>query len=174
MFDTMTLTKTLGAFCGALLIFLLGNLAAESLYHVGGEHSEEGGPAYVLLAEGEGEGEAQEEVAHEGPSFEEVFAVADAGAGEKMFKQCAACHKLNGVDGTGPHLNGVVGRAVGSVAGYGYSAVLADHGGAWEPEELNAFLTKPKEYAPGTKMGYAGMKKIEDRANLIAYLQTQQ
>jgi cytochrome c len=65
-----------------------------------------------------------------------------------------------------------VNRAVGSVDGYGYSGALVAVADVWDPEHLNGFLTNPKSYAPGTKMGFAGLKSVDDRANLIAYLAT--
>ena len=66
----------------------------------------------------------------------------------------------------------VVGRDIGSVGGFGYSEVLATLEGDWTPEALSGFLEDPRGYANGTKMSYAGMDDVEDRANLIAYLQT--
>ncbi len=169
MFDTMTLTKTLGAFCGSLLVFLLISCAGSALFYTGGGHggaAEE--QAYVIDT---GEGEATAEVADAGPAFAEVYAAADAAAGEKVFAKCKACHKMDGTDGTGPHLNGVVDRAKAAVAGYGYSeAILAVADQAWTAENLNAFLENPKGYMPGTKMSFAGLPKVEDRANVIAYL----
>ena len=170
MFDTMTITKAGGALCGTLLIFLFAKWAGESLYHVSaGGHGEEVAQAYVIDT-GAAEEDTTEVAA--GPTFEEVFASADAAAGEKVWGKCRACHKLDGTDGTGPHLDGVVGRAVASIGGFGYSAVMAGHGGDWTPELLNAFLESPKGLMPGTKMSFAGLPKVEDRANLIAYLQT--
>lgn len=73
---------------------------------------------------------------------------------------------------TGPHMNGVVGRARASVAGYAYSAGMASVQVPWTGEELYAFLKAPKQYVPGTKMGFAGLASPQDRANLIAYLAT--
>ena len=171
MFDTMTVTKAGGALCGAFLIFLLGKWAAETLYHTGpvAHGDEEIAQAYVIDT---GEAEGGEETAEEGPDFATVLASADAGAGEKVFSKCKACHKLDGTNGTGPHLDGVVNRAVGGVAGFGYSDGMAGHGGSWDPETLSAFLENPKGEVPGTKMSFAGLKKVEDRANLIAYLQS--
>jgi cytochrome c2 len=170
MFDTMTVTKTLGALCGSLLVFLLGSWAAESLYHTGGGHGEGAEQAYVIDT-GTEEAAAVEDT---GPDFAEVYASADPSKGEKVFNQCRACHKLEeGANATGPSLYGVVGRGEGDMPGFAYSEVLAASDETWTPDRLNAFLTSPKDYAPGTKMGYAGLKKIEDRANLIAYLSTQ-
>lgn len=164
MFDTMTMTKAVGAVCSMFLVLLLGKWAAEGIYHVGGHG--DGEQAYVI------DTGASETTAEAAPveDFATVFAAADAGAGERLWRQCSACHKLDGTDGTGPHLNGVVDRAKAAVAGFGYSETLAGMDGAWTPENLNGFIANPREYAPGTKMSYSGMKDIEDRANLIAYL----
>ena len=89
-----------------------------------------------------------------------------------MFGKCKACHKIDGSNGTGPHLDGVVGRAVAGVEGFGYSDGMVAHGGNWEPAVLDAFLANPKQAVPGTKMSFAGLPKPEDRVNLIAYLQS--
>ncbi|WP_299694057.1 cytochrome c family protein [uncultured Tateyamaria sp.] len=163
MFDTMTFTKIAASVCGALLVLLLGKWAAEELYHVDGH----GDQAYVIDTGAE---EAAEEVVE--VAFADVFAQADAGAGARIFRQCSACHKLeDGVNGTGPHLYGVVGRAVGSVDSYGaYSGALSEVAEVWTVDALNEFLENPSQYAPGTSMAYRGVKKVEDRANLIAYL----
>ncbi|MCB2134679.1 MAG: cytochrome c family protein [Rhodobacteraceae bacterium] len=171
MFDTMTVTKAGGALCGALLIFLLGKWAAESLYHTGpvAHGGEEVAQAYTIDTGAE---EGRETAAEEGPDFATLLASADAGAGEKVFGKCKACHKLDGTNGTGPHLDGVVNRAVGTAAGFGYSDGMTGHGGNWDPESLNGFLENPKKYVPGTKMSFAGLPKPQDRANLIAYLQS--
>ena len=99
--------------------------------------------------------------------------MADASAGEGVFRNCRACHSLEpGQNGTGPTLYGVVGRAVDAVEGYSYSGALEQVADVWDPEHLNGFLENPREYAPGTKMAYNGLRSVEDRANLIAYLDT--
>ena len=163
MFDTMTLTKVAGGLCGALLVFLLGKWAAEELYHV----EAHGEASYVIeVADAGGE-----EAAEGGVNFDEILASADAGKGANVFKKCSACHKLEeGANATGPYLYGVVGRDIGGVDGYNYSGALTSLEGDWTPEQLNGFLEKPSSYAPGTSMGFAGLKKVEDRANVIAYL----
>ncbi|NNE87927.1 MAG: cytochrome c family protein [Silicimonas sp.] len=169
MFDTMTMTKLLGGFCGAFLVFLLGGFAAEFIYHQAESHDGEHHQAYTIDTGAE---EATEEVAE--VPFGEVFASADAAAGERLWRQCQACHKLEqGANGTGPYLTGVVGRQVASAQGYAYSGSLVEVADVWTPENLNGFLANPKGYAPGTKMAYNGMSKIEDRANLIAWLEGQ-
>ena len=173
MIDTMTGVKIVGGFCGAFLVFLLGGWAAETIYHVGAEShgDEEHAQAYSIEtgAEEEGAGEAVEEV-----PFEEVFASADAAAGEGLWRQCGSCHRLEeGANATGPYLYGVVGRQIAAVDDYGYSATLAELGGAgeaWTPENLSHFLADPSGWAPGTKMTYRGLGDVQDRADLIAYL----
>ena len=160
--DTMTLTKVVAGFCGAFLVFLLGKWMAEEVYHM----DSHGEASYVIEVASTGGGEAEAEV-----SFEELLAAADADKGSKVFKKCAACHKLEaGANSTGPYLYGIVGRAIGGVDGFGYSATLAGLGGDWTPESLDAFLAKPSDFAKGTTMSFAGLKKAKDRVNLIAYL----
>ena len=106
-------------------------------------------------------------------AFADVYAVADASAGEGLYRQCQACHSLEqGANGVGPYLYGVVGRKKHSVDGFNYSDGIRALEGDWTPESLNGFLEAPREYAPGTAMAYNGMSKVEDRANLIAYLST--
>ena len=153
---------------GWLLVFMLGGWAAESLYHVGGEGHGEQAQAYTIDT-----GEEAPAVVEAGPDFATVLASADAAAGEKVFAKCKACHKIDGTDGTGPHLNGVVDRQKAHIEGFPYSdAIKAVADQAWSAENLNGFLTNPKGYMPGTKMAFAGLPKVDDRANLIAYLAT--
>lgn len=171
MFDTMTLTKAVAGACGALLIFLLGTWASDSIYGGKSGEAHEGEEIAQAYSIETGAAETAETAVAEGPDFATLYASADAAAGEKVFGKCKACHKVDGSNGTGPHLNGVVDRAKGSVAGYAYSAaIMALTSESWSPEKLAAFLENPKGYMPGTKMGFAGLGKPEDRANVIAYL----
>lgn len=173
MFDTMTLTKATAAVCGSLLVFLLGSWAADAIYHTGageGHGGEEASQAYTIDTGAE---EASTEVAEAGPAFADVFAAADPAAGEKVFAKCKACHKIDGGDAVGPHLNGIVNRMMHTVDGFVYSeGMMAMTPVAWSPEVINEFLINPKAYIPGTKMAFAGLPKVEDRANVIAYLAT--
>ena len=175
MFNTMTVTKAAGALIGSLLFLLLASWAASALYHVGPSgHVAEGEehPQAYRIAVADAEAPAEGEAAAETVDFTALMASADAAAGEKVFGKCKSCHKIDGTDITGPHLNGVVGRAVAGVAGFGYSDGMKAHGGNWEVEPLQAFLADPKGVVKGTKMSFAGLKKPEDRANVIAYLQS--
>ena len=104
-----------------------------------------------------------------------LLASASSEKGEKLFKKCSACHtyKKDGAGKVGPNLWDIVNRAKADVVGFNYSKDLAEFGGKWGFEELNQFLYKPKEYIPGTKMNFSGLKKIEDRANLVLFLREQ-
>jgi cytochrome c len=171
MFDTMTLTKATGAVCGSLLVYLLISWAGQGLYGMGPAEGHGGEPvAQAYTIDTGAATDAAASTADAGPAFETVLASADVAAGEKVFAKCKACHKIDGTNGTGPHLNDVVGRARGSVADFAYSDAMKSVNDPWTPEHLQEFLTNPKGYVPGTKMGFAGLPKIEDRANLIAYL----
>jgi cytochrome c len=170
MFDTMTMTKVMGGACGALLVFMLGGWAAETIYHGGGSHGEDYAQGYLIEVADADDALAEPE---EQVDFAVVMASASAADGEGLWRNCRSCHALDpGVNGVGPSLYGVVNRAVGAEAGFGYSGALVAVAQTWTPENLQAFLENPKGYAPGTAMGYNGMRKVEDRANLIAYLTT--
>ncbi len=103
-----------------------------------------------------------------------LLAQADVEKGKKVAKKCKACHdvKQGGPNKVGPNLWGIVGASKASKDGFAYSGALGGLGGEWTYDALDAFLKRPKEYAPGTKMAFAGLKKPTDRANLIAYLRT--
>lgn len=106
------------------------------------------------------------------PAFAQ--AAGDAAAGEKVFNQCKACHTIEaGKNRVGPSLHGVVGRQAGSVEGFTYSPAMKSAGLTWTPENLDKYLADPKGTVPGNKMAFAGLKKPEDRANVIAYLSQQ-
>jgi cytochrome c len=103
-----------------------------------------------------------------------AHAEGDAAAGEKVFAKCKACHEVEkGVNKVGPTLKGIVGRAAASVPDYKYSEAMLVKGAeglVWTEENLTAYLPDPKAYVPKTKMAFAGLKKPEDVANIIAYL----
>jgi cytochrome c len=103
-----------------------------------------------------------------------LLASADVGAGEKLAKKCTACHvfEAGGANKVGPALWGVVNKVKAGADGFAYSSALSGFGGNWDYQSLNAFLAKPKAYISGTKMNFAGLKKTEDRANMVAWLRT--
>ncbi len=115
---------------------------------------------------------AEEAAAGDAAGFAAMVAAADVAKGEKVFKKCKACHALDdGNNRVGPHLYNLLDRDIAGVDGFKYSDALAGKGGTWTADELSAFLEKPKGYAPGTKMSFAGLRKEEDRAAVIAYIQ---
>ena len=136
-------------------------------------------PAYAVTTEeapaAEQEAaEAAEPAAEEGSAIAALLATADPEAGRKTAKKCAACHGFDkgGRNKVGPNLWGVVGGETAAVAGYKYSSVLAGLGGTWGYEELDQFLANPRGYLSGTKMGFPGLKKASDRANVILFMRS--
>ena len=133
-----------------------------------GERPEEMGyPIEGVVQEGEGgAAEAEKPIAF-------YLASADAAAGEQVFKKCTACHNADkgGANALGPNLWGVLGEGVGKGAhGFAFSPALSGVGGTWNWDNLSAWLTSPKKFAPGTKMTFAGLSNPQDRANVIAFL----
>ena len=120
--------------------------------------------------------EAEGEGGDSGPGLNTLLASADVAAGEKVFAKCAACHTVNqgGANGNGPNLWGTVGAAIAQgKGGFAFSDALKSKGGQWSFDNLDAWLKSPREFAPGTKMTFAGLGNPVDRANLIAWLNTQ-
>ncbi len=160
---------------GALLVLFFVNWAGGALYTVdngGGQGDDaQASQGYVIAA---AEGEQGEEEVVEEVSFADMLAAADAGKGAKVWGKCKSCHKLEeGAHSTGPSLFGVVGRPIAEASGFEYSVAMQAHAGkSWTEEELNSWLASPREYAPGNKMTFSGLKKETDRVNLIAYLST--
>ena len=101
-----------------------------------------------------------------------LLALGSVEKGKKVFKKCAACHSINAGGGNkiGPKLWNVMFRPVGAVTDYKYSKALSSYGKEWTWEEMNGFLIKPAKWIKGNKMGFAGLKKEEDRASVILYL----
>jgi cytochrome c len=156
------------AILGSLLLFLLLGFFSDLIF-IGVD--EEGGPLAFAVQTEEAESAESADSTAEATDWSALVAAANAGNGEKLFGKCKACHKVqDGVNGVGPSLWGVVGRDIASAEGYGYSDALTGLEGDWTLEALSGFLESPKGYAPGTKMGFGGIKKIGDRVDLIVYL----
>lgn len=126
--------------------------------------------------------EGVEEEAGAGAAAEAPVAIAsllptaDAAKGAEVFKKCASCHTITqgGANGVGPNLYATLGEEMGKgKGGYAFSEALSGKGAKWDFENMNAWLTSPKAFAPGTKMSFAGLSKAEDRANLLVYLNAQ-
>ncbi|BAV64865.1 c-type cytochrome [Sphingobium cloacae] len=150
------------------IIALGGAIVSSQYFH--SERPEKMGYAIEgVEAEGEGGGDS-------GPGLNTLLAQADVAAGEKVFAKCAACHTVNqgGANGIGPNLYATVGDEIGhGKAGFAFSDALKSKGGTWTFEAMDHWLKSPREFAPGTKMTFAGLGNPVDRANLIAWLNTQ-
>lgn len=150
------------------IIALGGAIVSSKFFHE--ERPEKMGYA-IEGVEAEGAGAAAA-----GPGLNTLLASADVAAGEKVFAKCAACHTANqgGANGIGPNLFATVGEGIGQgKGGFAFSEALKSKGGNWTFEALDHWLTSPREFAPGTKMTFAGLGNPADRANLIAWLNKQ-
>ena len=102
-----------------------------------------------------------------------AMAAGDATKGKKVFKKCKACHSIKaGKKKVGPSMFGVVGRKAGTAKGYRFSKAMKGSGLTWDDATLDKFLTKPKKLVKKTKMSFRGLKKDNQRADVIAYLKT--
>jgi cytochrome c len=157
---------------------LLAGVAALAALSACGSDKPAEKPAEVAAVETAPAPAAEAPVA-EAPAAEAPAAVTfasltgDAAAGEKIFGQCKTCHVAEaGVNRVGPSLWGVVGRKAGSIEGFKYSKANLNSGLVWTEEQLFTYLEAPQRTVPGTIMAFAGLKKPQDRADVIAYLKT--
>jgi len=132
-------------------------------------------PGYLVEVADDSAGGAA--VADVPPDWGTVLPAADVAAGEAVFAKCKSCHSAEqgGPNGTGPDLWGVAGRKPGSHGGFAYSAAMTEFGAKqpiWDYEHIYEFVKNPQKYIPGTKMTFVGLKKSEDRINVIAYLRS--
>ena len=111
-------------------------------------------------------------VSSESGNIMALFASTSAADGAKVFKKCLACHSIEkgGPNKIGPNIFGVLNRKAGSISDYKYSKAMAAYGKVWSFEEMNGFLTKPKDWIKGTKMSFIGLKSAKDRAAVILYM----
>ena len=165
--DPLFMNKVIGAVLTAGLIAMTSGFAAHMFYHP----QELESPVYAIGGNAPAETQTAEAPAEPEP-IAAIWATADAGAGEKLAKKCDACHSYDkgGPNKVGPNLWGVVGGARAGAEGFSYSKTLKEMGGSWTVADLDKFLAKPKQFAPGTKMNFAGFKKPEERAEVVRFL----
>ncbi|MEM9734481.1 MAG: cytochrome c family protein [Pseudomonadota bacterium] len=170
--DSFEWNKIFGAGLAAAFVVLGLNFMSDGIFSDGAPETAgfaiEGGPVETTAA-APAEPEGPEPIAP-------LLASADIADGQKIARKCAACHVFveGGQNKVGPGLYGIVNQAIASVEGFGYSSALKAYGDGkvWSYEELNGFLYKPKAHVKGTSMGFAGIKKDDERAAMIAYLRS--
>ena len=165
--DSFEFNKMVGAVLGTCLALLALNITAEAIFS---SHEPEK-KGFEIDVKKEAAAGPAEKAAPEEP-IEKLLASATVDRGQAVTKACAACHTFQkgGPNGQGPNLYGVVGRPRASEPGFSYSDAMKAKGGEWTIDDLNKFLTNPKEFVPGTKMTFAGLPRANQRADAIAYL----
>ena len=164
--DSFEINKIIAAILvTVLLIFGIGKIS-DIIFHVE-KPNVQGYKVEIKIDSSTGQTKTEGQI-----DISALLALGDVGSGKKVFKKCAACHSIaqGGGNKIGPKLYNIVGRATGSISDYKYSKALASYGKEWTFEELNSFLIKPSTWIKGNKMGFAGLKKDEDRASVILYL----
>lgn len=171
--DSFELNKIVGAVLFTLLVVMSLGIFAGEIYAPAVPEK----PGFIIEVAEETTGGGGAAAAPQDPPIATLLASADVAAGENAAKKCAACHNFVEGAGTkvGPDLYNVIDRVIGSAEGFKYSGVMTtahDEGKKWTYDHLYHFLKSPKADMPGTAMGFAGISKSQERANLIAYLRT--
>ena len=168
--DSFELNKILGAILGTCILLLVTSFAAGAIFSPVMPQK----PGFeIAVKEETHEGGAKEAAAPSEP-IEKLLQTSSDEKGAAAAKKCAACHTFEkgGPNRVGPNLFGIVERARGSEAGFNYSAAMKAKGGKWTYDDLNHFIANPKGFIAGTAMGFAGIPKDSERADVINYLHT--
>jgi cytochrome c len=165
--DSFELNKLLGAILGTCLVLLVTSFTASAIF----APNKPAKPGFEIAVKEEAAGGEKAAAAPAEP-IEKLLQTASVQKGEQSAKKCGACHDFakGGPNKVGPNLYGIVGDKKGEGRGFNFSAAMKAKGGTWTIDDLNKFIDNPKGFIPGTAMGFAGIQKGSERADLLAYL----